>query len=720
MEAPIEMVNYIENTISLIDRMFYGKTLDHSKYYNNIIYKWWMEKEKDFGVLKSKRKVSARAITDYLLIRPKYSYNGEQAVLIIPSIRLKDNFFDVPKLNIYHMDELVDSKDMCTFGSGITMATKECSLYVDNLVFKDDIIACKIEIVHAGKIIYSSKSSLFREYILFKDNREILQEECIPGNYLLFASNLEAFSAYPKSVKKKSYEPNLYYIYSQEGELLQTRGRTVCFVTEMQNRKIKTIANIKRNVKFIHNGEEYIVVDGELEIAVESDIDITKYGVRYESIEFKLKDMPCIESEGYKLYCITELLNVGEPQRINIFNYAGNKIEASYSVVKFSNISIAFDKALYFDRECVGVVRFHTEKYDRSASFNINQGDIIIPLNNGDIIITPPVLRWKISDSDFFMKYGEDLWYKDYSNSAELTFELPPEFEYQVILNSGELLPEGNSLNSFKLGEIALAMAQDDKSELVVCIKINNKDIISILTMCLKEKLKFSPFTVRGKELLWDASAAFIGGDVAKFRLSFYENGELKHSLDINETISESYQIKRFDLSNLEIGVYNITVDLVKRIAFREQSVRLIERQVIIGSRNKVRFKGKCLHVEKAMLTGESSYRKIKPFYVGHLWYIGEENGCCYYTGQAYIVKPDGSKIYLNSMPNSEGTYDNINPIRIELKSEKSCFIVAGVNPDDMRDFLGEFTLDTRNRISNFNRGTRGIDYFLFEIEEAK
>ena len=145
----------------------------------------------------------------------------------------------------------------------------------------------------------------------------------------------------------------------------------------------------------------------------------------------------------------------------------------------------------------------------------------------------------------------------------------------------------------------------------------------------------------------------------------------------------------------------------------------------MFGDINKIRFKGKCLRFEKVMLTGKASYEEIKPFYVDHLWYIGEFDGCHYYTGSAYIVNRNGLKTYLNTMPNSSGTFDKINPIRIELKSENSCFIVAGVNPDNISEFLDEFTLDSRNQISNYNTElngskTRGIDYFLFSTEEVK
>ena len=720
IDSPEEMVKYIEGTISLLDRVFGGEILDNDRYYNILVRDWWKEKEKSFGVAKPKRKSYERAITDYSTIRPKYSYNGKQAILTIPSIRLKNNFYDMPLLNIYRNGELVDQREMYTFGSGLTMATKELTLYADNLVFEDGIIDCTLEIVHCGDVIYNSKTSLFREYILFRDHREILQEECLPGNYILFAPKFEEFSAHPESIKKVSGEPNLYILQAQEGELLQNPKRTVFFVVEKQKRSIRISADRKNNAKFIHDGEEFIVIDGELRVVVKSDVDISKYGVRYESTDFRLNAFTCEESEGYKTFFITELLNVCEPQKINIFSYVDNKIEASYNVVKFNSISITYDKKLYFDDENLGTVRFHTEKYDKSVSFDINQGDIVIPFDDGDIVLSPPVLRWKIGDGDFSMQYGEDLWYKNYSNSAELVIDLPTEMGYQVFLNNNTVLSESAAFNSFKLGETLWSMLQDGRNEIIVFVKVENIAVIPILTVCLKEKLKFSPFVISGKEMLWDMSKSFVGDSTPKFRISFCENDTVKHSFDISETIDENYKSRYFSLAELEIGIYDVTVDLMKRVGFIEKPLRLFEQQVVFGDINKIRFKGKSLRFEKVMLTGKASYEEIKPFYVDHLWYIGEFDGCHYYTGSAYIINRDGWKTYLNTMANSEGTYDDINPIRLELKSENSCFIVAGVNPDDMDDFLGEFTLDTKNRISNFNRNTRGIDYFLFSTEEVK
>lgn len=720
IDAPEEMVRHIEKTIALLDRVFGGEILESDQYYNILVRNWWAEKEKSFGIAKFKRKAYERAITDYTTIRPKYSYTEKQAILTIPSIRLKNNFYDMPILRIYRKGEMVDQQEMRTFGSGLTMATKELNLYVDNLVFDDGVMDCTIEITHCGTIIYNSRTSLFREYILFRDNREILQEECFPGNYILFAPKLDKFSAYPESIKRIPGEPNLYIIHSHEGERIQNAKRTVFFVVEKQERNIRITADRKTTAKFIHEGEEFIVIDGDLKVIVKPDVDVEKYGVRYEATDFRLKDFTVIEEDDCSVFLITELLNVCEPQKIGVFSYIDNKVEASYNVVKFNSISITYDKRLYFDKENRGTVRFCTEKYDKSASFDINQGDIVIPFDDGDIVLSPPVLRWKIGDADFSMQYGGDLWYKNYSNSAELVIDLPIEMGYQVILNNNSILADSTAFNSFKLGETIWSMLQGSRDEIVVFVKIEDIGVIPIFTVCLKEKLKFSPFVISGKEMLWDVRKSFVGNSTPGFRISFRENETVKNSFDLDEIIYENYEGRCLSLDELKIGIYDVTIDLMKRVGFIEKPICLFKQQVVLGDMNKIRFKGKYLRFDKVMLTGKASYEEIQSFYVDHLWYKGEFDGCHYYTGSAYIIKKDDRKTYLNTMPNGEGTNDVTNPIRMELRSNNTCFIVAGVNPDDMDDFLGEFTLDTKNRISNYNRNTRGIDYFLFSTEKEK
>lgn len=720
IDCPEGMVCLIDDTISLLERVFCGEILDSDLYYNSIVRDWWTEKEKTFGTVKPRRKAYGRAIIDYSIIRPKYSYNDKHAVLTIPSIRLKNNFYDMPILNIYHNGELITRQKMYTFGSGLTMATKELSLSICDLISKEGAIDFSLKITHCDDVIYDSKTALFREWLLFKDNREIAQDECLPGNYILFAPKLEDFSAYPENIKKIPGEQHTYIIHSQEGELLQNAKRTIFFVLEKQKRNIIISADKKSNAKFIHDGDEFAIIDGELQVIVKSDIDISKYGVRYEQVSFRLEEFTSLEKDGCRCFFITELLNVCEPQKISVFSYVDNKIEATFNVVKFNSINILYDKKLYFDKDSIGTVRFLTEKYDKSMTFDINQGDVIISFDDGDVILSPPVLRWKIGDGDFSMQYGEDLWYRNYSNSAELVIDLPTEMGYQVFLNNNMYLSESTSFNSFKLGETIWSMIQDGRNEISVLVKVEDVGVIPILTVCLKEKLKYAPFVISEKNMLWDVSGSFVGDKNSKFRVCFYKKNSIKRCFDISENIGENYKARYYPLL-LNDGIYNVTVDLIKHVAFKESFIRLFEQRIVLGDITQIRFQNKCLHFEQVMLTGKASYTDIKPFYVDRIRFIEEKEGCQYYIGRAYIINRDGWKTYLDKMKNEQGTTDVINPIRIELRSENSCFIVAGADINDIvYGFLGEFTLDGKNQISNFNKNTRGIDYFVFSTEDEE
>lgn len=716
--AKKEMREYVESTICFIDKMFYGGILNNNDYFEVLISNWWLKKEKTFGISKPKKKHYKRAVTDYNLIRPKYIVSGEQACLLIPSIRLKNNFYDMPYLNILCNGKLVRKEEMRTFGSGITMATKEISLDIAEFV-DEDSIELSVEIVHCNEVVYNSNTNLYREFLLFRNEREILQDECLPGNYILFTKKIEKFSSYPINIRRMTN--CLYTFNSEEGEVLQNRKRIVFFSNEKQNRNIKFDVDKKNNIKFVSNGEAYSVIDGEINIDVESDIDITEYGIRYETTDFRLNEFKYTEHNGLKSFQITELLNIYEPQKISVFSYIDNKIQATFNVVKFNGISVFYDKTLYFGDENTGIVRVETERYVKNAAFDISQGDIVIPLDNGDIILSPPVLRWKIDDCKFSTQDCGDIWYKKYSNSAELSIELPNWMSYKVVLSNNTVLTENtNKFNSFKLGETICNLSQNGIADVVVFVKIDNVGNYPLFTMCLKEKLKFSPFVVDGKNFLWDSSKAFVGGSSAMFKVYFKENNELKECFEFEDTFDKNYENRLFLLDKLDDGLYDVSVDLIKRNVFFEETERLLERQIILGDINKIRFKNKCLRFEKVMLTSEISYRKIQRFYVDCIEYMGEEEGCLYYIGNVYIINQNGYKTYLNKMKNSEGEFDKTNPIRIELKDENTCFVVAGVNPKDKHDFLGEFTLDTKNKISNFDKYTKGIDYFLFEKEEVK
>lgn len=722
IEKPDEMRDSIESTVKLLCQEFEGGIVQAETYFSEIFCDWWKRKRKNFGIRDCKKKeMRHRAITDYTTIRPRYSYDSN-VQLTIPSIRLKKDFETKPIMELYQSTELVKKQEMPMYGSGLSAATEEITLNPEEFAIDGEDIEISIKIVQGDEKIFDSGTSLYREFILFAEGREILQDECKPGNYILFAPKQEEIvsNSHPKEIKRR--RRNIFALSPRAGEMLQFRNRVVLFLEERKDRSLNFISDDINGTRFVRAGEEYMVIDGDLRVVAATELDITKYGVRYESVEFKLKDFAYQEINGKKIYSVSQLLKAGEPQKISIFSYADNKIVATYNVVKFENIRISYSKPLYYDNDCMGEVHFQTERFDKRKEFDANQGEIVLPFENGELLLSPPILKWRIDWENFTSRYGGEVWYKTYTNAAELAIELPPEItSYSVSLRNdfgdNVVLQTGAAPNSYKLGEKIWAMLQCDLDELTVYVEVENTTIkMPIVTICYKQKFKQMPFEITTNELLWDASKAFVGESEPEFKVVIANK-------KINEQISiAGIKEQRILLpKKLEEGIYQVEIDIKKSCGFREEFCPIYKRdRIIIGDINKLRFKGKRILIKKVRLTNERTCEEIAPIYVDELSYVGEQDNCLYYMGRVFIVNKRGKKVYLDLMKNSDGVEEKTNPIRLELKSERSCFIVAGVNPQDMTDFLGEFTLDSNNRISNINKGTRGIDYFLFDTEEEE
>ena len=118
------------------------------------------------------------------------------------------------------------------------------------------------------------------------------------------------------------------------------------------------------------------------------------------------------------------------------------------------------------------------------------------------------------------------------------------------------------------------------------------------------------------------------------------------------------------------------------------------------------------------MLDNAVSSQFIKTIYIEKLRFIGSIDDCLYYSGDMYFRHSDGRKIYLNTMRNDYGTVDVTNPVRIELRSNCTCWRVAGLDNDDIKNFLGELFLDHYNQLSNIAKGNKAINYYFYEIQE--
>lgn len=707
------LTEYIRNTINAIDKLFSSEPIEKTTYYYSLLLNWWRNKETNFGIEKAKASLSTQIVSDYSAIKPRYINENGTVYLTVPAFRLLNNIYECPWIEIYTNDSLVYSEEMLTRGSGLSMSTKAYQIELSKILSDTSCFDIRLVITHGGTTIFDSRKSLERIFMLFNGEKEIFAQQCLPGNYQLYCRDLDFLLQYPTNIKKVN--SSLFLVNTISGDVIQSKKRTVLFASEKQNRDIWIYADKKNEVKFRQDDEEYDVLDGELKIAAFDSADLSDYGVKYEDTSWKLQDFSKEIRDDIVYYNISELLNAGEPQKLIVFKFSTGKIICNVNVVKFNNINVTFDKAYYYGDAVTGTVSFSTQLFNHSTSFDIKQNEVELPIADGEIILSIPKIQWRIDDGDWNYSFNEKgCWYKTFNNSSILELSVPTSVSYNILITPSckPLEKSENRLNHYKIGQQIYSNIDCYDGSMVLLSIVGEKPF-PLLCIHTKEKFVDAPyFLFAQRHFIWNPITTYIGGpdDAFTLKISDKYNNTLK-------SVSLPLKSMEIDINPIEDGFYTIEIFSSPKNIFKKAE-SLYRHSIVIGDENQLRFKNKTIVISKVMLDNAISSSYMKTIYVEKLHFIGNIEDCIYYSGTMYFRHPDGRKIYLNTMKNDYGICETTNPVRIELRSNNTCWMVAGLESDDVNDFLGELFLDHYNQLSNIANGNKPINYYFFETRE--
>lgn len=369
IDCPVLMVKLLDMTIESINSVYNNEPLKLDKHINRLINSWWKRKESSFGLEKRKERViNGYICTDYSQIRPKYILEDGIAKLAIPSIRLIDHYDYNPYIEVKVNGTRVICEKMAMRGSGILMSTIAVE-YDLSLFHCDSALDIKVEITHCDKVIYNSKDTLKRDFILFKDSKEIVASNCLPGIYFLYVrGDMQSLLQYPDDIHRTAF--NTYSFEAHDGEMIQSKNKSVFFVNENRHRDLYFFTKEHKDAIYRLGDEEYKVIEGELYIDVPDDSNIKDLGVRYESAFFKLSEFEDKMVNGKRRFLISDLLSVGKPHHVTVFRFSDNGVVLSINFIKFNNIRINFDQSLYYGNGVMGNVSFTTDYCDIKGQFD--------------------------------------------------------------------------------------------------------------------------------------------------------------------------------------------------------------------------------------------------------------------------------------------------------------------------------------------------------------
>ena len=714
--AKKEMGWLLDNTINIIDSLFNERQVVPDTYLKKLIKQWWLNKLSSIGVKKNNSQIpkDSRIVSDFSQIKARYVFKNDAINIEIPVLRFLKDTSVKPIIRVFDENGVFLNETIPIWGSGIVSSTTKTDFSL-NLIH--DLSKIRIVIIHNDRVIFDSRETMYRSFILFNDTKEIMSDNIRPGLYYAYVKDESDLIHRPANTYKTA--DFLYKIYAKNGDLIQYKDKTILFLKEdIRTRDVYIAADKKDEILFRKNNSEYSVIDGDVKIGISAKLFLGDIGVRYEEAPLKLSQFPNENVAGYSRFCITELLNVGEPQKISIFKYSDGTILESISIIKFNNITYSFDKELYYGEALSGSVRFDTEKYHLSSSFSSNDVTALFSFEEGEIEVPIPWLIWRIDEGEWHNKpMNQSLWHEDICDSTSIFIKHPKNDLVRLFVNEKEVETETDG-NGFKLGKSIKNLKRKEPQLQSARIRIFvGGQYYDVMNVVFEKHFAATPLAINSIEkiMTW-LPDSFCGDLTDSFELIILRYGKEvfrcclpKNSLNIS--------LARFD-----INYYTALIKLVPQNNEKDPLL-LYRTDFYLGTENEVRFKHKTLAIKSAIATGNSFYMvRVSNLYIDSIEYLGEQDGFEYYAGKLF-EKEGAEKRYLNTMTDSKNEKHIINPLRIEIKTNLSCYIGYGLDTSDEEfEYDDEFAIDRRGKITigTFCDGkkTIPIDYFVFTIIE--
>ena len=703
---------FIKDTLYQINRLFNREKISENTRLKRYIVEWWKDKTESENLSDETARKKRVSTVSKQNIGAKYIRNDNEVFLCIPSIRL-DEDTNTLQLLVYVEGEKVYSEEMRTKRGELVIATKQKEFEVNDLLKRCGSINVRIEIKENGVVIFDSEqdkiSSINREFILFDGEKEVLSKINKPNNYFVYSKDIDALKSTPKELT--TYSANLYNIYPNAGESLIGEIKQVFFVNkEMMEKLGKNVCLVGNltDVEWLLDDISCVVYDNSVKLMVPENLNLKALEVRIDMKSYKLYNLKYeqVENNCYEFGLkVLGLITENEPIEISLYSYERELTLLTENIILLPNLDIQFNKSFYYGN-IERKVTITSENESKELSWTNQDKEIKCPLYEGILLIKIPYLRWRINEREWHTEpINRKLWYKEFLVNGDLLEIDNPKEDKEIKIYGKE---DGEPFEITKLQnekyEIGRTIyANEGKKDITVYFSILKEELY-LFNIATKEHFIDNPLIYRNGIVYWDVKNTFIGDKNNDFFLIV--KGES------NDGLRTKIEDENKEIKNIGEDIYKIIIKIKdKNIFSRENNYHpIFEGNLIVGKPEKYRFKNKMLCIEKvssAFSDGESD-NWILPnatYIIRDLEYIeelceGQTYG--YYIGKLGFIK-DNKITNLNFMENEDGVKDKINPVRLELRSNNSFWLVAGYDKEN-NDFLGELIFDnTRRGLCNIN-----------------
>lgn len=695
---------FVKDTFDKINRLYGLDDIEEDSWADVNIVKWWKSVKEVTDKHVAKRGNRMPTVTSDKVV-VKYVRKNDRVFLCVPPIRLTD-VTDKVELIIYAENKHVYSAEIYTKRGELVVSTKQVELELNQLLVDASSIDVRVFIFKNNVEIFDSENqkatSLKREFILFSEEKELFNQVLTPSNYFVYAFDIDSLK---KPNECSTYGSRFYNIYPIAGEILAGVNRKVDFVEKEKSGCLGKKACILGNVPYAEWKKEeisYQVYADSVRLTIPLDVNHKALELSVEGRRYKLSDFEMISSEDpYCGYDISSCIPKSQGVYISLYSYEKKGVLFEETMVLFDNFKMVFNSPYYYgemDR------KLDIEYGGTRKEISWKQQDDIVtyPLEDGELLVTPPNLRWRIGSGQWHSSPIIGLhWFKELvEDGAVLEIDYPiTGHPFKVFGKMGKKRLDIDDISKkYKIGRFIFA--NEDKEEIVVCMsdRMNSEQVL--FRVSTKEYFRDSPFVYRDGIVFWNVEETFIGDKNRTFVVNVGDNVmEVGfHNQDLFEGLKED--------------VYETIVRVKSKSIFAKENRVIYKGPLFVGKEELFRYRKKLLKINSVSSSLSYDAQKWEMLDYGYvikdLSYFEEQEDDGvhgYYLGKLLINKGGRwQDIDDLRLPNERGEVDLINPVRIEIRSNNSLWLIAGYNVEDKDDFLGELIFDcAKGQLCNYN-----------------
>ena len=694
----VEFIKFTKDTFYNINKLFNREIVGEKTRLERYIVDWWKSKtesEKLTGETIHKKRIPTVSKQD---ITAKYIKNSNEILLCIPSIRL-DNSNSKIYLTVFVNGEQFHSEEMITKRGELVVATKPREFELNELLRYHKLIEIRVEIREEETVIFDSEknktTSLNRDFILFDSEKEIFSQINKPTNYFIYSKNIDALKNAPNELSACGI--NLYNIYPNAGESLIGDTKQVFFVDKTKTVNLGANACLigsVADVEWVLDDISCVVYKNAVKLMIPESSNLKALELRINNKHYKLQDLNYerIEWNCYQFGLKTlGLISECYPTEVSLYSYEKEKILLTEMIIVLPNLDIQFNNPFYYgDIERKVSIKNNDETIE--LSWNNQDNEIVCPLNDGVLVIKVPYLKWRINNNEWHSEpINKKIWYKDFLQNGDwLEIDNPKANETISIwgIADGKSFEITKNLSGkFEIGRAIYANENKTNISFRFLVGENKFDLFKTTT---KEHFVENPLIYRNGKVCWEVESTFVG----------YKNNEffLVIKSDKNNYRNKIAN-KNSEISNLYEDICKIQVKIKDKNIFSKQEsyTTIFEDKLIIGKPEKFRFKNRKIRLLSAnCCNAKFEWIPFVPkYFIDELQFVQEEENV-YYSGRLCVIDQNGETKVLNRMLNESNSYDNTNPVRIELRDNSTLWLVAGW--EGSNDFIGGLFCDKKRK----------------------